>query len=109
MKNDQRGVPVEVLPCEAVHTRWNSWATPIAATPDLPVAAWRARCGAITSSLALSFSNVTHGMSLASEKESTDRRNRSPICRNSAGEGNGNPRCPERNATTWELVCRIGT
>jgi len=25
------------------------------------------------------------------------------------GEGNGNPRCPERNATTWELVCRIGT
>jgi hypothetical protein len=48
-------------------------------------------------------------MSLASEKESTDRRNRSPSCRNSAGEGNGNPRCPERNATTWELVCRIGT
>jgi hypothetical protein len=24
-------------------------------------------------------------------------------------EGNGNPRCLERNATTWELVCRIGT
>ena len=28
---------MEVLPSEAVHTRWNSWATPIAATPDLPV------------------------------------------------------------------------
>ena len=100
---------MEVLPSEAVHTRWNSWATPIAATPDRPVAACRARCGCITSSLASSLPNLTHGMSLASAKESTALRNRSPSCRNSTGEGNGNPRCPERNATTWELVCKIGT
>ena len=100
---------MEVLPSEAVHTRWNSWATPIAATPDRPVDACRARCGCITSSLASSLPNLTHGMSLASEKESTALRKRSPSCRNSTGEGNGNPRCPERNATTWELVCKIGT
>jgi hypothetical protein len=100
---------VEVLPSDAVHTRRNSWATPIAATPDRPVPAWRARCGCITSSLGWSFSNLIHGLSLASEKESTALRKRSPICRNSAGEGNGNPRYPERNATTWELVCKIGT
>jgi len=100
---------VEVLPSEAVHTRWNSWATPIAATPDRPVAACRIRFGAITSSLAWSFSNLIHRMSLASANDITDRRNRSPICRNSAGEGNGNPRWPERNATTWELVCKTGT
>jgi hypothetical protein len=48
-------------------------------------------------------------MSLASAKDITALRNRSPICRNNAGEGNGNPRCPDKNATTWELVCRIGT
>jgi hypothetical protein len=27
---------VEVSPCEAVHTRWNSWAAPIAATRIVP-------------------------------------------------------------------------
>jgi hypothetical protein len=81
----------------------------MAATPDRPVAAWRARCGAITSSLASFLPNLIHGMSLASAKERTALRNRSPSCRNSTGERNGNPRWPERNATTWELVCKIGT
>ena len=100
---------MEVLPSAAVHTRWNSWATPIAATPDRPVDACRARCGVITSSLASSLPNLTQGMSLASAKEATALRNRSPSCRNSTGEGNGKPRCPDRNATTCALVCRIGT
>jgi hypothetical protein len=48
-------------------------------------------------------------MSLAPANDITARRNRSPICRNSTGEGNGNPSCPDKNATTWELVCRMGT
>jgi hypothetical protein len=48
-------------------------------------------------------------MPLASANEATARRNRSPSWRNSAGEGNGNPRCPDKNATTCALVCKIGT
>jgi hypothetical protein len=28
---------------------------------------------------------------------------------NSAGDGNGNPRCPDRNATTCALVCNFNT
>ena len=49
-------------PPSAGHTRWNSWAKPIAATPDKPTAACRARCGYITSSLASSLPNLIHGM-----------------------------------------------
>jgi hypothetical protein len=48
-------------------------------------------------------------MSLASANEATARRNRSPSWRNNTGEGNGNPRCPDKNATTCALVCKIGT
>ena len=36
--------------------------------------ACRARCGCMTSSLASSLPNLIHGMSLASEKETTARR-----------------------------------
>jgi hypothetical protein len=92
-----------------VNTLAYSCATPIAATPDRPVASCRARCGPITASLAWSLPNLTHGISLASAKAATAFRNRSPSWRNNTGEGNGNPRCPDKNATTCALVCKIGT
>jgi hypothetical protein len=57
--NDHRGVPVEVLPSVAVHTRWNSCATPIAATPEVPLAAWRYRCGLIVATLSSFLPSLT--------------------------------------------------
>ena len=56
--------------------RPGSCATPIAATPDRPVAACRSRYGRITSVLRSSLPNLTQAMSLASAKEATERRNR---------------------------------
>ncbi|PZS25159.1 MAG: hypothetical protein DLM61_20525, partial [Pseudonocardiales bacterium] len=59
--------------------------------PNTPVAACRAKCGRISSSLppTSSLPDFTHGMSLASAKDATARRNRCPIWLNNAGDGNG--------------------
>ena len=103
------GAAVLVSRRQAVHTRWNSCATPIAATCARPLAAARFKYGAITSALRSSLANLTHGMSLASAKEATARRNFCPILSKIAGEGIGRPRCWVMNATTCPLDCRIGT
>jgi hypothetical protein len=63
----------------------------MAATPEHPVAAWRARYGCIRSSLPprSSLPNFTQGMSLNSANVATARRNCWPILLNNAGEGTG--------------------
>ena len=103
------GAAVLVSRRQAVQTRWNSCATPIAATRERPPAAACFKYGAITSALRSSLANLTQGMSLASAKDATERRNRWLIFSSSAGEGIGMPRCWVMNATTWPLDCRMGT
>jgi len=53
------GAAVLVSRRYAAQTRWNSCETPIAATPDRPVAACRSRYAAMTSALRSSFLNRT--------------------------------------------------
>ena len=91
----------------AVNTRWNSCATPIAATPARPVAAWRSRWGCITDSLRSFLPNRTTGMRLTSAKVFTASRNLVPIFSTTAGEGIGNPRCC-KNCTTCPGTCTVG-
>ena len=82
-------LPGSVGRWRAISTRCSSWATPIAATCDRPVAAALSRYGCITSMLRSAAFSVTTGMWLASAKEATRRRNASPICCRHAGDGTG--------------------
>ena len=93
----------------AANTGANSWATPIAATPDRPDAAARAKYGRITSIFRSPFANRTTGMSLTSANRATSRRNLLPILSKIAGDGIGHPRCAVMNDTTWPPTCRFGT
>jgi hypothetical protein len=71
----------------AVDTGANSCATPIAATPDRPVAACRARYGRITSILRSFLPNRTTGIRLSAAKDATALRNAVPIFSRIAGDG----------------------
>ena len=93
----------------AANTFWNSWATPIAATPDRPVFAWAVRWRRITSIFRSPFLKRTIGMWLSSAKVVTARRNRVPIFSITAGEGIGNPRCWVMKETTCPPTCKEGT
>jgi hypothetical protein len=93
----------------AANTFWYSCATPIAATPDRPVAACAARCRPITSILRSSFVKRTTGTCSVAANEDTDRRNAVPIFSRIAGEGIGNPRYAVMNDTTWPPTCKFGT
>jgi hypothetical protein len=92
-----------------VNTRWNSWATPIAATPVRPSRISRSRYGRITSSLRWPLAKRTTSISLSRANSVTALRNRNPILSRIAGDGIGNPRCPVRKLTTWPDICRLGT
>ena len=92
-----------------MNTRWNSWATPIAATPHRPWRASRSRCGRITSSLRSPLAKRITAMSLAAANSVTALRNRSPIFSRIAGDGIGKPRWWVRKLTTWPDTCRLGT
>ena len=76
----------------AVHTSWNSCAQPIATTRGLPARAARRSSGSITVAFRMPFLNLSTGMSLLSANRATARRNRVPICSNTAGETIGMPR-----------------
>ena len=84
-------------------------ATPVAATPDRPVAACAATCRRITSILRSALPNRTTGMCSASANVLTARRNAVPIFPMIAGDGIGQPRCCVMNDTTWPPTCRFGT
>ncbi len=73
------------------------------------MAACAAMCGCITSILRSSLPNLTHGIPFDDAYDSTDLRNRVPMCSMSAGDGIGLPRCCVMNATTCPLDCRTGT
>lgn len=75
-----------------VATRWNSRATPIAATPERPVPACALRYRIITAILRSPLTNRTTGMWFSAASLRTSSRNRSPIRPTTAGEGIGNPR-----------------
>ena len=81
------------------NTFWYSWATPIAATPDRPVAACRSRCGRITSILRSPLPNRTTGIEWSSANCLTFFRNRVPIFSRIGGDGIGYPRCFRMNDT----------
>ncbi len=68
--------------------------------------ACRARRGATTSSLASSLPNLTQGSSLASAKESTALRRRSPSCLTTPAGETGTQGL-NKNATTCALVYAI--
>jgi hypothetical protein len=107
-----------------VNTRWYSCATPIATTWDRPVAA-ALRISGITRSIFRSGhwlsastpgrplsrlpAKLSTGMSLASAKERTARRNAWPRRSSSAGEGIGRPSWTVRKFTTWPPTTRFGT
>ncbi len=67
------------------------------------MAACAAMCGCITSIFRSPLPNLTHGIPFDDAYDSTDRRNRAPICSISAGDGIGLPRCRVMNATTCPL------
>jgi hypothetical protein len=73
----------------AANTFWYSWATPIAATSDLPVCAWAATWRRMTSIFRSPLPNRTTGMWFASAKSLTARRNAVPIFSMIAGDGIG--------------------
>jgi hypothetical protein len=107
-----------------VNTRWYSCAAPIATTWDRPVAA-ALRISGITRSIFRSGhgdpastpgrplsrlpAKPSTGMSLASAKEATARRNASPRRSSSAGEGIGLCSWAVRKLTTWPPTTRLGT
>ena len=113
-----------VLSLVPVNTRWYSCATPIATTWDRPVPA-ALRISGITWSIlrsghGLSASTpgrplsrlpakLSTGMSLASAKEYTARRNACPRRSSSAGEGIGLRSCSVRKFTTCPPTTRLGT
>jgi hypothetical protein len=107
--NENHGIPVSPVRCAEANTFWNSCAVPIAATPDRPVRAWRARYGRITSTLRSSLPKRTTGMLLSVAKRSTAVRNAVPIFSMIAGDGIGLPRCAVINDTTCPGTCRLGT
>ena len=88
-KENCGGLDGSVSRWRAMSTRCGSWATPIAATCDRPVAAAVSRKGCITSMLRSVPFSVTTEMWLASAKEATRRRKASPICCRQAGDGTG--------------------
>ncbi|MBW0010198.1 MAG: transposase [Pseudonocardiales bacterium] len=90
---DEVGMDVSRFPT-AAHLA--SWAQPIAAPCDQPVAAVRSRYGRITSALRCPRRNRTTGMWLASAWESTARRNRCSIRSSNASEGIRLPRAGSR-------------
>ena len=92
MKENCGQAPGSVSRLRAVHTSWNSWAHPIAATCDRPVAAAASRYGAITSALRSPARNVITGTPLACAQSFMSLRNFSPIGSNSAGDTIGLPR-----------------
>jgi hypothetical protein len=71
----------------AKNTRANSCATPIAATPERPVAACTARFGRITSILRSFFSKCTSGITLSAANLRTAARNAVPTFSRIAGDG----------------------
>ena len=77
---------------DAAKTFWNSCATPIAATPERPVAACAATYRRITSILRSSLPKCTTGTCSSSAKALTERRNPVPIRSKIAGDGIGWPR-----------------
>jgi hypothetical protein len=107
-----------------VNTRWNSCATPISTTWDRPAAA-ALRISGITRSILRSghglsartpgrvFSRfpakLSTGMSLASAKDRSARRNACPRRSSSAGEGIGLRSWSVRKFTTWPPTTRFGT
>jgi hypothetical protein len=107
-----------------VNTRWYSCATPIATTWERPAAA-ALRISGITRSIlrsghGLSASTpgrdlsrlpakLSTGMSLASAKERTARRNACPRRSSSAGEGIGLRSWTVRKLTAWPPTTRFGT
>jgi hypothetical protein len=107
-----------------VNTRWYSCATPIATTWDRPVAA-ALRISGITRSILRSGhgdsastpgrplsrlpAKLSTGMSFASAKDATARRNASPRRSSSAGEGIGLCSWAVRKLTTWPPTTRLGT
>jgi hypothetical protein len=72
---------------DAAKTFWNSCATPIAATPDRPVAACAARYRRITSILRSSLPKCTTGTCSSAAKTLTEWRNAVPIRSKTAGDG----------------------
>ena len=92
MKENCGHRPGSVARLRAVHTRWNSWAQPIATTCERPAAAAARRQGAITSALRSPALNTITGMPLARAQLLTSRRNFSPIGSNRAGDTIGLPR-----------------
>ena len=92
MKENCGQPPGSVSRLRAVHTSWNSWAQPTAATCERPAAAAAARYGAITSALRSPAANRISGMPLACAQSLMSRRNFSPIGSNSAGDTIGLPR-----------------
>jgi hypothetical protein len=107
--NENHGTPLRPRPAVAANTFWYSCATPIAATPDRPVAACAARCRRITSILRSSLPNRTTGMCSASANALTARRKAVPIFSMIAGDGTGQPRCCVMNDATCPPTCRFGT
>ena len=92
MKENCGQPPGSVSRLRAVHTSWNSWAHPIAATCERPAAAAASRYGAITSALRSPALNRITGTPLACAQSLMSLRNFSPIGSNSAGDTIGLPR-----------------
>ena len=107
--NENHGIPLRPSRRAEANTFWNSCAGPIAATPDRPVRACRARYGRITSILRSSLPNRTTGILLSAAKRSTALRKAVPILSMIAGDGIGLPRCAVMNDTTCPGTCRFGT